>query len=999
MKGNKEKDFQNHIINALKDGGYKYIKESEKENGLVHSYDRDFAVDRADIELFVKTTQKKTWKRLKDKYADPVDVIVKTANAEMLKKNKVSVLKHGIDISGVHVCLMYAKPVSNMNSVIMDKYKCNIFSVMDEVWVSSSERVDLVLFLNGFSLFTFELKYTVSGQSYRHAVNQYKQDRSKNTKIFDSKTGAVVHFAMDENEVYMTTYIDGRNTVFLPFNQGCGTGIDAGAGNPPCMTDFPVHYMYDYILLKDNVLDLISNFVYFDKKKKKNIFPRYHQFDCITKLIEAVKKNVTKEDYLIQHSAGSGKTNEIAWLTYRLASLHITAEDEDKKFTVFDKVIVITDRVTIDRQLQAAIMEMEHCSGFVTAIGKGCTSADLKDALCSNTKIIITTIQKFPYIADEIKGMKDKRFAVVIDEAHSSTSGDDMAAVKKALSIDADAQDIIAAETQRTGRQPNVAMFAFTATPKAKTIQMFGTAKENGKKEAFHTYSMKQAVEEGYIVDVFGHYVEYTTYYRLNKTIDNDPTLNKMAAKKAIAKAISLNPENINQKLEIIVDNFIEKVMRQLNGNGKAMVLCASREEAVEVKKAIDKKLLKKNGATKALVAFSGMVKIDGVEYTETGMNGFSENKTAAAFDTNEYGIMVVADKYQTGFDQPKLCGMYIMKPLKEVNAVQTLSRLNRPCPPYEKEPVIIDFVNSCEDIRSAFKPFYTTTVLSEDITAEDLKKADEDITTAGILISEEVDKACQLILKDNKTNADAAYIAYALNEVSRKLDKLGDSKKVIESSIRCFVRAYSFLSLATEMDNEDLYKKYIFLKEYKKVIDSRSVDSDKLDEIINAIKASDFSQKKEKETKKEILSGGEEVTADGFGAVKDTVNKEALLSDIIDEINSKMGLKLDGDILVPYIKEIKERAAASEELSKYAGSNGEGDFSSPFYRLIKKILIDEIMVLNGIGGEKNRTASMTEKEKSERKVFATEMVKNSEEIRTVFGMFLDEVYRGLKSM
>lgn len=272
MKGNKEKDFQNHIINALKDGGYKYIKESEKENGLVHSYNRDFAVDRADIELFVKTTQKKTWKRLKDKYADPVDVIVKTANAEMLKKNKVSVLKHGIDISGVHVCLMYAKPVSNMNSVIMDKYKCNIFSVMDEVWVSSSERVDLVLFLNGFSLFTFELKYTVSGQSYRHAVNQYKQDRSKNTKIFDSKTGAVVHFAMDENEVYMTTYIDGRNTVFLPFNQGCGTGIDAGAGNPPCMTDFPVHYMYDYILLKDNVLDLISNFVYFDKKKRKISF-------------------------------------------------------------------------------------------------------------------------------------------------------------------------------------------------------------------------------------------------------------------------------------------------------------------------------------------------------------------------------------------------------------------------------------------------------------------------------------------------------------------------------------------------------------------------------------------------------------------------------------------------------------------------------------------------------------------------------------------------------
>lgn len=421
MRGNKEHDFQQHIIEKLMAAGYEYRK---------NTYDQTFAVDRDCLKRFLESTQKDELKKLQKRHPDVMETVIRAANDEMLKRGKNYVLKHGVCIDGISIKLMYAKPASNMNEKMVENYKSNIFSVMEEVWVSQTERVDLVLFLNGITIVTMELKYTPSGQNYRFAINQYKNTRNKNTKIFDVMTGAVVNFAMDENEAYMSTYINGKDTVFLPFNQGTGTGIDAEAGNPACKNEFPVHYMYDYIMLPDTVLNLISNYIYVDNNGLM-IFPRFHQIDCVEKLIEAVKKNRTKKDYLIQHSAGSGKTNEISWLAYRLASLHVY--DGARAVAVFDKVIIMTDRRTVDRQLQQAIMGREHCEGFVRALGRGCTSADLKEALASNAKIIITTIQKFPYIADEIGYMKSKSFGVIIDEAHSSTSGEDLKAVKKRL--------------------------------------------------------------------------------------------------------------------------------------------------------------------------------------------------------------------------------------------------------------------------------------------------------------------------------------------------------------------------------------------------------------------------------------------------------------------------------------------------------------------------------------------------------------------------------------
>ena len=985
MRGNKEYDFQQHIIEKLTAAGYEYRK---------NTYDQTFAVDRDCLKRFLESTQKDGLKKLQKRHPDVMETVIRAANDEMLKRGKNYVLKHGICIDGIGIKLMYAKPASNMNEKMVENYKRNIFSVMEEVWVSQTERMDLVLFLNGIAIVTMELKYTPSGQNYRFAINQYKNARNKNTKIFDVMTGAVVNFAMDENEVYMSTYINGKDTVFLPFNQGTGTGINAEAGNPACKNEFPVHYMYDYIMLPDTVLNLIANYIYVDNNSLL-IFPRFHQIDCVEKLIEAVKKNRTKKDYLIQHSAGSGKTNEISWLAYRLASLHVY--DGARAVAVFDKIIIMTDRRTVDRQLQQAIMGREHCEGFVKALGRGCTSADLKEALASNAKIIITTIQKFPYIADEIGYMKSKSFGVIIDEAHSSTSGEDLKAVKKALNLGVDVEDMEDAVTEnmkQTGRQANVAMFAFTATPKPKTLETFGVQTPDGKFAAFHTYSMKQACSEGYILDVFQAYIEYQTYYRVRKVVNSDPVCNKRDTKRDITKMVSLDDTNIDQRLNIIIDNFMSRVKCQLDGHGKAMILCASREEAVKMKRKLDKKLKKRGIDVKALVAFSGSVVIDGEEYTEAKMNGFPESKTAAKFDTDEYGILVVADKYQTGFDQPKLCGMYIMKSLNGVNAVQTLSRLNRPCRPYVKKPVIIDFKNTCSDMIDAFAPFYTTTTLAEPASLDDLLKINSELTASGVLIAEEVDKASRMILKNEKTSSDRVYISSAFAGLTKRIEAAGSSAGIIKNRIKNFLKIYVGVSMNTEMKDVELHKRYVFLNAYKSVMgaEEREFNDNHADEMLVI---DDVNQVGGKETTREILANGNDVNGTGSGTGGETVEQDDFLSNIIEELNNKIGLKLDSKALIPYIKNIKEQLIADEQLKNAAKQNEECDFATVYYNKIELIFVEELKNLYGIG-DSSEVEGLSKKEKEDRIEFARAMM-DIKMRKRIFGMYLDEVHHRMK--
>ena len=704
-----EKEYQKYILERLSENGYEIKPASD--------YDRLFAIDREALFRFLNTTQPDEMDALRKVYkSDLENTIVGVINTEETKArgSRLDVLKHGIEIANHKLELMYTKPATTFNHVLNKLYEQNVFSVSEEVWASDKERIDLVIFLNGLAIMTFELKCNAAGQSYRDAIYQYRTQRHPQTRLFRWKAGALVNFAMDLEQVYMTTKLEEESTFFLPFNMGKGEGIDTGAGNPIFEDKYSVSYMWEDILQKDTLLEILGKFMFIEVKEKKDpvtdkrkrsetvIFPRYHQLDVIRKTLKEVFLTGSSQNYLIQHSAGSGKTNSIAWLAHRLASLH----DKENKI-IFDNIIICTDRVVVDRQLQQAVMGIEHKAGMIRVMDEKCNSNDLALAIQGNTKIIATTIQKFPYIVDNVKGLKNKRFAVIIDEAHSSTAGKNMAAVTMTLGngdeLVYDAEDMIVDQISKQGKQANVSMFAFTATPKPTTIQLFGRENTKGQKEAFHFYTMKQAIEEGFILDVLDNYLNYETYYKLNKEIEEDPTLQTNAAKRQIARFIQLHEVNIGQRVEIIIEHFRTSVMQELGEHAKAMVVTESRAGAVKYRQAFED-YTKKKGYTniRALVAFSGKVPLEGKEYTEAGMNGIPEKNLPEEFDKDDYQVLLVADKYQTGFDQPKLCAMYILKKLHGVAAVQTISRLNRICPPYEKKTFVLDFVNKYEDIVAA---------------------------------------------------------------------------------------------------------------------------------------------------------------------------------------------------------------------------------------------------------------------------------------------------------
>ena len=695
---------------------------------------------------------------------------------------------------------------------------------MEEVWASDKERIDVVIFLNGLAIISFELKCNTAGQSYHDAIYRFRTERSPKTRLFLFKAGTLVNFAMDLEEVYMTTKLDGSATFFLPFNMGNGEGVTAGAGNPIFEDKYSVSYMWEDILTKDTILDLISKFIFVEvketvdgdtgkvKRSENLIFPRYHQLDVIRRVLADVRENLSFQNYLIQHSAGSGKTNSIAWLAHRLISLH----DADNKI-IFDDIVIVTDRVVVDRQLQRAIIGMEHKAGLIRVMDDKCNSNDLAIALNGNTKIIATTIQKFPFIVDAVKGLKTKRFAVIIDEAHSSTAGKDMAAVTKALGsgeqVEVDMEDMITDEIRRNGKQANISIFAFTATPKPTTILLFGKLNTKGQREAFHVYSMKQAIEEGFILDVLQNYTEYETFYRLNKEVEDDPRCKTNEAKRQIARFIELHDTNIAQRIEVIVEHFRTTVMPELGGQAKAMVITPSRQSAVKYWQAFEDYITKKGySGIHALVAFSGKVKLpdDETEYTEASVNGFSEDRLPKEFDSDTYQVLLVANKYQTGFDQPKLCAMYVLKRLKGVNAVQTLSRLNRICAPYEKKTFVLDFVNNCEEIKSAFAPFYTTTLLANSVTPSAIYDLEARIDAYALFDPADIEAANEILYSEKVTSKQKQRLTFFLQKSKKLLDHYDyDDQREAVATMRSFVRYYEFLLQVSSFEDTELHKKY----------------------------------------------------------------------------------------------------------------------------------------------------------------------------------------------
>ena len=983
-------DYQVYILEMLREENGYQVRPST-------AYDPGYGMDVELLFSFLEATQPDELIRLEKLYGDRTrQTILNYINNEVNKKSRslLDVLKHGVEFdNGVSLTLMYRKPATTFNPKAEALYQQNVLSVMEEVWHKEGERIDLVIFLNGIAIFTFELKCNTSGQNYEDAIRQYKFERDYKTRLLKFKAGGLAHFAMDLNEVYMCTNLKGKSSFFLPFNKGCGVGIHSGKGNPHNENGINVSYMWEDILKKDTVLYLIDKIIFLQKETKKDpdtgkrvtketlIFPRYHQFNAVRKLVADVVEHHSEKNYLIEHSAGSGKTNTIAWLAHRLASLH----DRENK-VIFDTVCIITDRIVVDRQLQNAVLSLEHKAGLIKVMDEKCTSKDLADALNGNTKIIVTTIHKFMYIQELVQELKSKTFAVIIDEAHSSTAGTAMEAVTHALSENRGAEgedqeeksmgDLIEDEIARSGKQSNVSMIAFTATPKATTLQLFGSLNEKGKKVAFDLYSMKQAIEEGFILDVLQNYVTYKTYFELNKAIEDDPELETIAAKRKIAKYIELHDTNIAQKVEIMIEHFKNNIMKGLGGRAKAMVVTSSRQAAVKYRNEFVEYITKhRYTGIHALVAFSGKVTLDGKEYTEAVMNGVSEEFLPEAFDSNDYQVLLVANKYQTGFDQPKLCAMYVDKHLRGVNAVQTLSRLNRICAPYDKKTFVLDFKNEYEDIQASFAPFYTETILSETITPSDIRAVETLIDRYNFLDIDDIEEFNGYLYQDKRTAKEKARMWALLDESLQLINRHSDVEKAeIRTIIKRFLRFYSFLIQATCFESIDLHKKYNFLLYLVKEIEVGCGGNDF--DIADKITASNFRQKKIGEKTYEIESKPELcLLSPNEGYMDGSVKKK--LSEIIDEINAAYNKNFDVDVASKSALQMRDILLKNGHLRDSARNNSLKDFRFAYFDAVQDALI--------AGYEQN-------------KEFFSLLLENEEMRRELMQVFLDDVYKNLRT-
>ena len=930
------------------------LKDLIQYNGYIQraqsAYSQRLAMDIDILWEFLMSTQEETVEKLLKRFDR--ETILNLINQEIIKGGLLFALKDGVYIENKKLRLMYRRPATDFNEKASHQYNLNRLTVMEEVVYKDQERIDLVIFLNGLALFAIELKLNSSGQSVQDAIKQLKGRDVKN-RLFRFNAGVLVSFAVDWMEVYMTTQLKGSDTYFLPFNKGKGEGIDQGAGNPQNNQGPETEYLWRDLLKKESILQLIERFIFLTPDKKDIIFPRYQQRRAVNRILEDMRVNHTDRNYLIQHSAGSGKTNTIAWLAHSLVSLH----DEENQ-NIVDTVLVVTDRIVVDRQLQDAIRSIEHQPGVIKVMDDKATSSDLADALAGNTKIVATTIHKFAQINKSnwmsVSVTAEKKFAILIDEAHSSTTGSYMSAVSQVLTEtdiengtmdepqEVSVGDAIEQEIARTGKQDNISIIAFTATPKATTLQLFGSTRPDGSKVPFDLYSMKQAIEEGFILDVLNNYTTYKTYYKLNKAVEEDPELKTTVAKRKIAKFVELSDENIHQKVEIIMDHFItHDIMADLGGHGKAMIVTSGREAAVKYQQAF-KKYLKEHHITSigAAVAFSGRLSLDGAEFSESSMNGFSEDKLKSKFDTDDYQVLIVANKYQTGFDQPKLLAMYVDKKLRDVAAVQTLSRLNRIVKGYHKKTFILDFKNTYEDINRAFAPYYRETILTETITPSDVFDLDAKIESYGIVDNDDVHAYNQFLYQEKRSSRDKQKMLALLSNGYARVQRFDEKEQVyIRKVIRGFLRMYTFLIQATAYQNELLHERYNYLQGLVKMIDVRLGGNDFT--IADKIVVDYMKHKQTGFYTVAELEGNYSVTLNKPNLSNVSVEQEKKLSEIIEEINEQLDLDIDDQIAVSGAVSIRELMKKNPKLKQSALVNSREDFEFSFEDEIDKALTD----------------------------------------------------------
>jgi type I restriction enzyme R subunit len=939
-------------------------------------FDPSFAIFPQMVLSFIRETQPKEWEKLEALHGEKTgEQIIADLCKWMDTYGSLATLRHGFKCYGRTLRVAYFKAAHGLNPELEARYAANQVGITRQLHYSSrSEKsLDVTISLNGIPVITVELKNPLTGQTVENAMYQYRMDRDPREPIFEFKRRTLAHFAVDTDAVFMTTRLAGRATYFLPFNKG----RDGGAGNPPDPQGrtYRTAYLWEEVLQRDSLLDLLARFLHLQVetkfsdegrkvKKESMIFPRYHQLQAVRKLVDAASKEGPGNNYLIEHSAGSGKSNTIGWLVHRLASLH-----DDKEQRVFDSVIVITDRLVLDQQLQDTIYQFEHRQGVVQKIDQN--SRQLAEALESNVPIIVTTMQKFPFVSKQLLKLAEERGeqgtgvlatrkrAVIIDEAHSSQSGESSTEIKEVLG----GEDLLEEARKRAeeeglekmeelfrsmakrSQQANISFFAFTATPKHKTLAIFG---RNG--EPFHRYTMRQAIEEGFIMDVLKNYTTYSLYFKLLKSCADDPNVERKKAARALARFLRLHPHNISQKTEIMVEHFNTFTRHKIGGKAKGMVVTGSRLEAVRYKLSFDKYIAAKGYPIRSLVAFSGTViddKIPDKTYTEEHMNnGIREKELPEKFATSEYQVLLVAEKYQTGFDQPLLHTMYVDKRLSGLHAVQTLSRLNR-THPLKEETFVLDFVNDRKEIQEAFKQYYEGAEMGEEVPPSRLYEIKSELDGSGIYLAEEVLRFCEVYFKPKLRQSPSdhqvmnAALDPAVDRFRALLDRDEDEAELWRGKLIAFKNLYAFLSQVIPYQDTDLEKTYTFLRHLSnKLPKRRGGDRYHFDDEVRL----EYYRLQKIAEGSIGLKEGAAVPLDGPKEVgSGLVREEAVaLSKLIDLINERFGTDFtEADQL--FFDQLVEAAMLDENLQQAAKVNPADKFALVFNNLLETLFIERM--------------------------------------------------------
>jgi len=956
-----ENTFETALVQSLvEQGGY--------TQGNAEDYSKELGMFKYEVIAFLQESQPKKWEKISAIHgADTDNRIIQRLYKELDLRGSLDVLRNGFVDYSIRFQLAFFQPASGLNPDAVDLYNKNSLKVYHQIYYSKKYKnsVDIVLAVNGIPVATLELKNQFTGQNIRNALKQYSTTRDNKELLFAFKKRTLVHFAVDQDEIFMTTKLDGSKTYWLPFNKGTNNG----KGNPKNDDGYRTAYLWEYILQKDSWMEILQQFIHLQiekietqgkiYKREKLIFPRYHQLDAVRKISNNVLDVEAGTNYLIQHSAGSGKSNSIAWLAYRLSSLH-NAQDN----RIFDSVIVVTDRKLLDQQLQNTIYQFEHKTGVVQRIDKD--STQLASALGYGTNIIITTLQKFPFVVDKVGELPDRNYAVIIDEAHSSQGGEASKKMKEVLAAKSleeaateetsdnyTGDDFVREQIERSakvrGQQSNISFFAFTATPKYKTLQVFGHKDADGKPKPFHLYSMRQAIEEGFILDVLQNYTSYELFYKLTKAIEDDPNLNKKKAAKAIGKFVSLHPHNLAQKTEIIIEHFKQIVSHKIGGKAKAMLVCSSRLHAKRYFEEFNKYIKEKGyqDDIKILVAFSGKVIDDNYPegVSESNLTTYSEKELPDIFDKEEYKILIVADKYQTGFDQPLLHTMYVDKILSGVKAVQTLSRLNRICAGKE-DTFILDFVNDRETIFASFQPYYEITTVTEETDINHLYDLKARLDEFQVYWETEIEAFANVYFNpETKLNnpKQQKYLYSFTDPAVDRFKEIEEEEKQDEfkKGLRTWTNLYAFLAQIMPFIDPDSERFYAYAKLLQTRLPKREL-SESL-HLDDEVALEYYRLQKIKEGSIDLIKGENgELSGTTEAGLKRAKDEEALLSEIINVLNDRFGTEFEeADKL--FFEQIEAELMEDETLQSQAKVNKIDTFKYAFEDLFITKLIDRI--------------------------------------------------------